>query len=320
MKRFSSLPKIEGEEQKEYELYCLIDGIYTNVIYEQLAVDGEYYYKKLNVTNPAKLQKQKALVAYNTESTRIVEYVETTTTKPQTGTVTTTNTVNIDPVAVFTYNKYIKGDSGKIDSWNSSYGDLSISQSTADLKPSFGSRAGGRVGFGVPYFDGGVSGANGDYMTFSSSVTLEKDFTIFMYIKPHGKYLRFLGSSSDTDIHLSLHEDSNQYLHFGLGSGKTYTIDYKLVAGGVVSSKETTLLTIQRSGTTLYLRKDGVAVGSVTVAEDDFVFNQLGRKGTETYTMASYISHLSIYNGYIQRNLTDIENSLITESSKIDFS
>jgi hypothetical protein len=158
-------------------------------------------------------------------------------------------------------------------------------------------------------------------MTFSSSVTLEKDFTIFLCLKPHSpKYIRILGNSSDSDVYLTFHDDANLNFHFGLGSGKTYTIDYKLAAGGALERNTKILLTIQRSGTTLYLRKDGVAIGSVTVADDDFVFNQLGRKGTETYTLPAHLSHLSIYNGYIQRNLSNIENSLMTESSSVEYS
>ena len=314
MKRFSSLPRTEEGDEKSYELYCLLNGVYTNVVYEQLAVDGKYYYKKVNVTEPSRLQKQKAVTSRSVQATRIIEYVESTTTTPQKGTVTTTNAVNIDPVAIFKHDKYISGSSGKIDSWKSSYGTLALSQSTEVNKPSFGVRAGGRAGYAVPYFDGGISGSDGDYMTFNSSVTLEKDFTIFLCLKAHSaKYVRILGSSSDSNIYLGFNEDANLLFHFGLGSGKTYSAS--LGAEGIKVGVKN-LFTIQRSGTTLYVRKDGVQIATLTVGSDDFVFNQLGRIATEVYTLPAHLSHLSIYNGYIQRDLTSIEQSLIKESSE----
>ena len=75
------------------------------------------------------------------------------------------------------------------------------------------------------------------------------------------------------------------------------------------------LITLQRSGTTLYIRENGVQVASETTPTTDFIFNQFGIRGgltSDTYNGSLY--HISAYNHYISTNLVDLENSIIKQA------
>lgn len=296
--------------------YCLVDGVLTPMVYQKEAEDGLLYYDDLHITSPNRLSfqqglRQETIVRVQTETTT------TTVTKP-TGVTTTTTTTTIRPSFVWDYTYGINAVSGLVSRWSASIGKESFSQATTNLKPKLGERQGGLAGLSSVFFDGGRGDGVGDYMSTSANVTVSGDFTIFIYAKPYlGKYMRFLGNSADANMYISFHATGDQVFDFGLGSGKTYSIDYK-VANDLkeIENRKETQLTIQRNGTTLYLRKDGVDMGSTTVSTDDFVFNQIGRVGTAAYTYGGYISHLSIYDGYIISRLSEMENSITIESGK----
>ena len=134
------------------------------------------------------------------------------------------------------------------------------------------------------------------------------------YFRPNNeKYVRILGSSSDSNIFLSFNEDANRNLHFGLGSGKTHAIS--LGTGAIGFDKEYQV-TIQRSGTTLYARVNGTQVATATVTTDDFVVDQVGRVGTSVLTFGGHIMNLSIYDGYITSKLPYLEKGITKTSSK----
>ena len=296
--------------------YCLVDGVLTPMVYQKEAEDGALYYDDLHITSPNRLSFQQGLRQETAIRTQ-TETTTTTVTKP-TGVTTTTTTTTIRPSFVWDYTYGIESSSGLVSGWSASIGKEIFSQATSNLKPKLGERAGGVEGSSSVFFDGGRVDGVGDYMSTSANVTVSGDFTMFIYATPYlNKYMRFLGNSADANVYISFHATGDQVFDFGLGSGKTYSIDYKIANDlKTIESRKETQLTIQRSGTTLYLRKDGVDMGSTTVSTDDFVFNQIGRVGTATYTYGGYISHLSIYDGYISSRLSEMENSITIESAK----
>lgn len=313
MKGFSSVSKIKQEDKKSYQLYCLLDGVYTQVVYEQLESDGNYYYKDLEVTNPEVLSRQKATNSYAPEHGRTSEFVTTTTTTPTSGTVTTTAKVNIDPVAIFSYTFGVTAAAFLISDWKSSFGTPNLTQSTTANKPLVGKKKGGIIRNSALYFDGLTSVSTAaQYMTFDTALTLSGDFTIFAYVTPIAeKYIVLLGKAADANMYVQF-LGLNQF-NIGLGSGKTVFID--LSATPLVINTGV-LLTVQRSGTTVYVRVNGTQVGTVTVVSDDLVVDQFGRVGTSANTLAGYAHHLSIYNGYITTTLTQKENSIIKQASR----
>ena len=313
MKGFSSVSKIKQEDKKSYQLYCLLDGVYTQVVYEQLESDGNDYYKNVEVTNPEVLSRQKATNSYAPEHTRVSEFVTTTTTTPTSGTVTTTAKVNIDPVAIFSYTFGVTSAAFLISDWKSSFGTPNLTQSTTANKPLVGKKKGGITGDSALYFDGLTSVSTAaQYMTFDTALTLSGDFTIFAYVTPIAeKYIVLLGKAADANMYVQF-LGLNQF-NIGLGSGKTVFID--LSATPLVINTGV-LLTVQRSGTTVYVRVNGRQVGTVTVVSDDLVVDQFGRVGTSVNTLAGYAHHLSIYNGYITTTLTQKENAIIKQASR----
>ena len=79
-----------------------------------------------------------------------------------------------------------------------------------------------------------------------------------------------------------------------------------------IPSSKKLLITIQRSGTTLYIRENGTEIDSVSVSANDFTFDQVGKLGNNTsFFFNGSIYHFSVFDGYLKNNLVKIENSII---------
>ncbi len=290
----------------DYCLYCLVDGVYTKMVYQERDFDGNYFYNELRVAPTKKASRLKALTP-STSRSKLTETVTTTTQTPQGVKKTTTATV-IKPTLLLDYGNSVKDTSGAVTSWGSPAGGYSFAQATADNQPKLGIESGGVNGFSAIYFEQDAD--NADFLKMSSgNVTLSGDFTIFVNFNPTIlKYIRLLGNSSNSDI--GFYSDSFDTFSFGLGTGKVYNTSVE------VAQNTNTLFTIQRNGATLYVRKDGVQVGEHTVDNDDFVIDQIGRTGSSGYTLGGYIQHISAYNGYITSSLSEIEKQIIRTSSQ----
>lgn len=291
----------------DYCLYCLVDGVYTKMVYQERDFDGNYFYNELRVAPTKKASRLKSLTP-STSRSKLTETVKTTTQTPQ-GVKKTTTTKEIKPTLLLDYGNSVNDTSGAVTSWGSSVGGYSFAQSTAANQPRLGIRSGGGVnGSSAIYFEQDAS--NADFFRMSSgNVTLSGDFTIFINFNPTIlKYVHLLGNSSNSDI--GFYSDDFNTFSFGLGTGKVYNTSVEF------AQNTNTLFTIQRNGTTLYVRKDGVQVGQHTVATDDFVVDQIGRTGTSTYTLGGYIQHISAYDGYITTSLSEIEKQIIRNSSQ----
>lgn len=293
-------------------LYCIVDGVYTPVVYQQVAEDGDLYYNEVKVMSRNKVARRGSLRGGHLP-VLIKENVTTTTTKPQ-GTTTTKTIVNVSPLAIFDYTSNVQHTSELITSWSSTVTKSFLRQATSANKPRLGRRKGGESNNVAPFFVKGTDNDTGSFMSFNSALTISGDFTIMTYFRPNNiKYFRMLGNSSDSNIFLSFNEDANQNFHFGLGSGKTHTISLGTYTMGFDRDYQ---VTIQRSGTTLFARVNGVQAATATVTTDDFVVDQVGRVGTSVLTFGGHIMNLSIYDGYITSRLPYLEKAITKTSSK----
>ena len=77
-----------------------------------------------------------------------------------------------------------------------------------------------------------------------------------------------------------------------------------------------TLITVQRKGTTLTVRKNRKQIGSTTVDTDDLVIDQVARWGTSSLTFGGNISYLAGYDGCINTKLLSMERAIINHSQK----
>ncbi len=293
----------------DYCLYCLVDGVYTKMVYQERDFDGNYFYNELKVAPTKKASRLKSLRP-STSRGKLTETVTTTTQTPQ-GVKKTTTVKEIKPSLVLDYSNSVKDASGAVTSWGSSVGGYSFAQATSNNQPKLGIESGGVNGFSAIYFEqDNATPSNGDLLAISSgNVTLSGDFTIFVNFNPTIlKYIRLLGNSSNSDI--GFYSDSFDTFSFGLGTWKVYNTE------GEVGQKTNDLVTIQRNGATRYVRKDGGQVGEHTVDNDDFVIDQIGRTGSSGYTLGGYIQHISAYNGYITSSLSEIEKQIIRTSSQ----
>lgn len=301
--------KRKEETNIDYCLYCLVDGVYTKMVYQERDFDGNYFYNELKVTPTKKASRIKALKP-STSRSKLTETVTTTTQTPQ-GVKKTTTVKEIKPTLLLDYGNSVKDTSGAVTSWGSPAGGYSFAQATADNQPKLGIKSGGVNGFSAIYFEQDITTpSNGDLLAISSgNVTLSGDFTIFVNFNPTIlKHIHLLGNSSNSNI--GFYSDSSNTFSFGLDTGKVYNTSVG------VKQNTNTLFTIQRSGTKLYVRKDGVRVGEHTVDTDDFVIDQIGKAGSSGYTLDGYIQHISAYNGYIKSSLSEIEKQIIRTSSQ----
>ena len=296
-------------------VYCTIDGVLTPVVFK--SYQNLYTtYDDLFVTSVKKLTLQKSLKGIRSLSKVLSDETTTTTTTAQGGTVTTTSIVTINPVCVFDYHSHIKTSSGNLSFWGSSFGSAKLTQSTTANQPSLGKYGEGKDGFTPIYFNTDQS----DFMSLDSAITVTGDFTMFFYIEPIGnpvnKYFRLLGKSDDNNMFLSIGEQGNKSykLSFDGSTSSSLAADQLY---WIPSSKKL-LITVQRSGTTLYVRENGTEIDNVSVSANDFTFDQVGKLGNDTnFFFNGSIYHFSVFDGYLKNNLSKIEDSIIKSASQV---
>ena len=293
------------------KLYCLVDGVLTPMVYTEKGEDGNEYYNELMISSPKRIIQISSSAPRHSFPLLTEFNVATTTTTAQKGTVTTFADVTIQPVFLFDYKKQVIQSASRLATWASCYGGFILSNSTSNLAPKLGRKAGGVNEESSIYFDGNHS--EGDFVSSSANITMSGDFTLFLhFVYEQEKYIRLLGKSSDANVYVGFNEDANRNFHFGLGSGKTYTISM----GDDALTAAPTLITVQRKGTTLTVRKNRKQIGSTTVATDDLVIDQVARWGTSNLTFGGNISYLAGYDGCITTKLVSIERAIINHSQK----
>ena len=283
-------------------LFCTIDGVLRPVVYTRKDINGQQFLEDVSLTKRRKLSRQRSLK--NTRSFNIP---------------VTENSTKISPLFVFNYDSGIKEvtSGNNLKTWNSSIGTNQLTMPVTATQPDIGLKGNGIAGLSPIYFNYD----NSDYMIFSSGVTLTGDFTIFMYVEPiplvakvH-KYHRFLGKSDDNDMYFSIGEFGSRSYTISFSSSSSVSVSSLPYEYWQPSSKKI-LITLQRSGSTMYIRENGVQVATDTMPTTDFSFNQFGIRGgllSDTYNGSLY--HLSAYDGYISNDLKSIENSIIKKAS-----
>ena len=303
IKRDKKKTTLIAQDTLKDSVYATIDGVLQPIVYD--ATEVNQITKKSNVylTPEARLAKRKA--ASNTKAISTVQEID-----GETATV-------VNPEFVFDYSKgYAEVTSGNnIQTWLASFSNNQLTQADPSFRPDVGLDGRGINGVSPAYF----KYDNTDHLVFSSSVTLTGDFTIFMYVEPiplipniH-KYHRFLGKSDDNDMYFSIGESGNT--SYTLSFSSSSRVQVSITPEYWQPSSKKILITLQRSGTTLYIRENGVQVASETTPTTDFIFNQFGIRGgltSDTYNGSLY--HISAYNHYISTNLVDLENSIIKQA------
>jgi hypothetical protein len=304
IKRDKKKTTLIAQDTLKDSVYATINGVLQPIVYD--ATEVNQITKKSNVylTPEARLAKRKA--ASNTKAISTVQEID-----GETATV-------VNPEFVFDYSKgYAEVTSGNnIQTWLASFSNNQLTQANSSFRPDVGLDGRGINGVSPAYF----KYDNTDHLVFSSGITLTGDFTIFMYVEPiplipniH-KYHRFLGKSDDNDMYFSIGESGNT--SYTLSFSSSSRVQVSITPEYWQPSSKKILITLQRSGTTLYIRENGVQVASETTPTTDFSFNQFGIRGgltSDTYNGSLY--HISAYNHYISTNLVDLENSIITQSS-----
>lgn len=299
-----------------FPLYCTVDGVLTPVLYTETDLDGNDYYKSVFLTNTKKIASRQSLKKTSISTSPITETVTTTTVRPQ-GTTTTTSQVTISPVVYFNHDFGIQQTSGNVTLWNSAVGGYALTQSTSGNQPVLGDSGGGNPLTSSINFRFNDDASTNDYMTLNNSITLQGDFTMFFYFRMNDhadsyKYLRLLGNSSDATTFVSASETINKGYKFSVGGSSV-----EQTKENFKPSNEFTQLTVQRSGSKLIIREDGTEIINDTIATTDFTFNQVGALGgSYDLTMNAKLYHISIYNGYIQRDLERIESEVVKRASK----
>ena len=305
IKRDKKKTTLIAQDTLKDSVYATIDGVLQPIVYD--ATEVNQITKKSNVylTPEARLAKRKA--ASNTKAISTVQEVDNG-----------TSTV-VSPEFVFDYSKgYAEVTSGNnIQTWLASFSNNQLTQANPLFRPDVGLKGNGVNGVSPAYFNYD----NTDHFIFSSGVTLTGDFTIFMYVEPiplvanvH-KYHRFLGKSDDNDMYFSIGEFGSRSYTISFSSSSSVSVSSLPYEYWQPSSKKI-LITLQRSGSTMYIRENGVQVATDTMPTTDFSFNQFGIRGgltSDTYNGSLY--HISAYNHYISTNLVDLENSIIKKAS-----
>ena len=305
IKRDKKKTTLIAQDTLKDSVYATIDGVLQPIVYD--ATEVNQITKKSNVylTPEARLAKRKA--ASNTKAISTVQEVDNG-----------TSTV-VSPEFVFDYSKgYAEVTSGNnIQTWLASFSNNQLTQANPLFRPDVGLKGNGVNGVSPAYFNYD----NTDHFIFSSGVTLTGDFTIFMYVEPiplvanvH-KYHRFLGKSDDNDMYFSIGEFGSRSYTISFSSSSSVSVSSLPYEYWQPSSKKI-LITLQRSGSTMYIRENGVQVATDTMPTTDFSFNQFGIRGgllSDTYNGSLY--HLSAYDGYISNDLKSIENSIIKKAS-----
>ena len=284
------LQKKEGEK-----VYCTVDGVLQEVVYSKINENQLEYYENVRLTKQSRLRLQQSLISQPSFNISQKEDTET-----------------IYPICVFDYSKLIVERSNLVEYWGSSIDNLYLSQTTEANKPTSGKYAKGVNGFSPIYF----SIYNSSFMSLNSDVTLSGDFTMFFYVKiighPVNKYMRFLGKSDDNNMFFSAGDASNKSYIMKFDSSNTVEFD-----SSALYYKPTTnpvLITVRRSSDSLEIRENGNRIGSESCPTTDFTFDQFGRRGNVDLSFNGALYHFSAYNGYLDKNLSKIEKSIIKNS------
>lgn len=308
MRRIKRVKKSSLSFNKELlkdKVYATIDGVLQPIIYDKKFIDSTTAKENVFLTPEKRLARRKA--ASNTKAVSTVQEID-----GETATV-------VSPEFVFDYSKgYAEVTSGNnIQTWLASFSNNQLTQANPSFRPDVGLKGNGVNGVSPAYFNYD----NTDHFVFSSGVTLTGDFTIFMYVEPiplvpnvH-KYHRFLGKSDDNDMYFSIGEFGSRSYTISFSSSSSVSVSSLPYEYWQPSSKKI-LITLQRSGSTMYIRENGVQVATDTMPTTDFSFNQFGIRGgltSDTYNGSLY--HISAYNHYISTNLVDLENSIIKKAS-----
>jgi len=320
----SKFYKITDKQESLQKVYCTIDGVLTPVVYKELTssytTGAEYSsYNDLKITGQKRLIAQSSLKNASPIQGILTEEVETTTTTPQKGTVITKTTTKISPICVFEFSHKVFDENGSVSKWVSSFGSSSLSQSTSGNQPALGFYGKGINGSAPIFFDG----ANSDFMSFDSAITLTGDFTLFFYVEP----LKYVGSMKRQRL-LGKSDNDNMFLSIGELANESYTLSFtsstKVQVANtplywsphqpVKEDKNKVLISVIRNGTTLIIRENGLQVASETVSTTDFTFDQMGKvsdQDADSQTMHSSMYHFSAFNGAIVKNLENIEASIL---------
>lgn len=284
-------------KQQGYDIYCTVNGVLSPVVYTRTEIDGSSYIDNVNLTKSKRVRRQ--ISAKNTRSTLIP---------------VTEGASTINAIASFTYDYGLKESSGNISYWLSSYDRINLQQSTTANQPDLGLYGKGILEHSPIYF----KRDNSDFMSLDSAITVSGDFTMFFYIEPipvaslHKQY-RLLGKSDDNDMYISIGESINESYNISFASGSEYATT---VSGYWQPSSKKLLITIQREGSKVYIRENGIQVATGTIPTSDFVFDQFGKIGNVSIpTFNGSLYHFSLYDGYISNELQSIENSIIKKSS-----
>lgn len=304
IKRDKDRPRLINQDTLKDKVYATIDDVLQPIVYDATEVNQITKKNNVYLTPEARLSKRKA--ASNTKAVSTVQEID-----GETATV-------VSPEFVFDYSKgYAEVTSGNnIQTWLASFSNNQLTQANPSFRPDVGLDGRGINGVSPAYFNYD----NTDHFIFSSGVTLTGDFTIFMYVEPiplvpnvH-KYHRFLGKSDDNDMYFSIGESGNT--SYTLSFSSSSRVQVSITPEYWQPSSKKILITLQRSGTTLYIRENGVQVASETTPTTDFSFNQFGiRGGLTSDTYNGSLHHISAYNHYISTNLVDLENSIIKQAS-----
>ena len=292
---------IRKDKELTNRVYCTIDGVLTPVVYKALETDY-ITYTDLYVTNEKRIAQQSSLTKASSLSKPFKEVVGS-------------SEVKVNPICVFDYHSKIKESSNKVSYWWSSYGSTYFSQLTAEFQPVIGRFGSGVNGASPIYF------FDKSFLTLSDNITLSGDFTLFLYVEPipevanvHTNH-RFLGKSDDADMYFSIGEYSNR--SYSLSFSSSSSVDVSVTGLYWKPTAKRLLITLQRSGTALYIRENGVQVASETTPITDFTFNQFGRIGGVTSpTYNGSLIHFSAYDGFLDSSLETVENAIIKSAQK----
>jgi len=288
------------KEVTEYvgeNVYVTIDGVLQPVYYTKTSDNIQH--KKPVFLIPK--QRNLRLNAATNQSPKISRLTE----------IVGGSAVYIFPISVFSYRKGINETNYSISSWRSVEDRYVLNQPSTANQPSLGIRGGGVNGYAPLYFNS----QDIDFMTLDSSITLSGDFTMFFYIEPvkivNHKYYRLLGKSDDNDMYFSIGEGYNESYNLSFASGSEVVVS---ASGYWQPSSKKLLITLQRSGSTIYIRENGTQVYTGSVPTSDFTFDQIGKLGNLTSnSFNGNIYHISAYDGYLNDNLSKLETSIINE-------
>jgi len=291
---FSNQKQILQSKEGE-KVYCTVEGVLQEVVYSKVNQNQSEYYENVRLTKQSRLRLQQSSTSQASFNISQRE-----------------DDLTVYPIYVFDYSKLIIERSNIVEYWGSSIGDLHLEQTTESNKPILGEFANGVNGFSPLYFNRSKS----SFMALNSPITITGDFTMFFYINPiaipNHKQYRLLGKSDDNDMYLSIGEAYNESYNLSFSSSSEVVVS---TTGYWQPSSRKLLITVQRSNNKIYIRENGTQVFNGVIATTDFTFDQIGKIGNIAIpTFNGSIYHFSAYNGYLDKNLVKLEESIIKNS------